>query len=76
MLIVLDGIPDLIINKEEIDAVLKWSGCTHKEYCERVGFDYKLFERVYNNDLSITIQELISFADCLNLPLRNFVTIV
>ncbi len=76
MLIILDNFPDLIINQEEIDGVLKWSGCTHKEYCERVGFDYDIFERIYNNDRSVTIEQLISFAECLHRPLRDFVCII
>ncbi|MBQ3502284.1 MAG: hypothetical protein IJA72_01290 [Clostridia bacterium] len=76
MLVVSGIIPEFIINKEAIDDILIWSECTHKQYCERVGFDYGLFERVYNNDLSITIEQLISFADCLNRPLRDFVAIV
>lgn len=76
MLVLLGILPEFIINKEAIDDALKWNEETHKEYCERVGFDYELFERVYNNDLSITIEQLISFADCLNRPLRDFVAIV
>lgn len=76
MLVILDRVARLIVIKEAVDNILKWTEQTHKEYCEMVGFDYDLFEKIYNNDLSVTIEELISFADCLHIPLRDFVIIV
>ena len=76
MLVLLGIIPEFIINKEAVDEILKYTGNTHKEHCEKVKFDYELFERIYNNDLTVTIEQLISFADCLNRPLRDFICIV
>ena len=76
MLVVLDTHPQFIIQKEPIDIFLKFEKCSAEEYCETINFDYELFKKVYNNDLSLSIKELISFANAFNLTLREFVVVV
>lgn len=63
---------EIIINKEAIDDSI-YGGYSHQEYCERIGFDYELFKKIYNNDLTITLEQLISFSKAYRIALREFV---
>jgi len=76
MLVVMDLIPRFIIDQKAIDLNIGFAGWSAEEFCKRRNFDYKLFNRIYNNDLSITIEELIQFAKVCEMPLREFVIIV
>ena len=65
--------PEIIINKQAIKYALSYGGFTFEENCKRRNFDYELFNRVYNNDLTITLQELIKFAKAFEISLSDFV---
>ena len=67
--------PQIIIDKQAIKDALSYGGFSFKEQCKRRNFDYKLFNRVYNNDLTITLKELIEFAQVFQIALSDFVTL-
>ena len=63
----------IIIDKQAIKDALSYGGFSFKENCQRKNFDYKLFNRVYNNDLTITLKELMEFAKVFKIALCDFV---
>ncbi|MBQ7797545.1 MAG: hypothetical protein IJ371_00295 [Clostridia bacterium] len=65
--------PNIIINKEEIDNALCYGGLSFEEKCKRNNFDYELFKRIYNNDLNVTLKELIKFSRTFEIALSDFV---
>ena len=50
-------------------------GRTAKEYCKQFDFDYKLFKKIYNNDLSVTLRDLIRFAITFNIDMQALLII-
>lgn len=66
----------LFINKQAIDDALMYGGLSHKEQCEIHKFDYELFKRIYNNDLNVTVKELMSFGHVFGLYLAEFVILM
>ena len=64
----------IIIEQQAIDDSI-YGEYSHEEYCERVGFDYELFKRIYNNDLTITLEQLISFSKAYRIALNEFVVL-
>lgn len=76
MLVLMGNEPQFIINTEPLDEVLRWDSMSAQKYCEINKLDYQLFKKVYNNDLTITIEELIMVAQAFGLSLREFVVVV
>ena len=65
--------PQIIIDKQAIKNALSYGGFSFEENCQRRNFDYELFNRVYNNDLTITLNDLIKFANVFQIALNEFV---
>ena len=63
----------IVISKQAIDNALSYGGYSHEENCKKHDFDYNLFKRIYNNDLSVTLNELIIFARKFQLILSEFI---
>ena len=46
-----------------------------EEYCKNFDFDYDLFLKIYNNDLSVTLRDLIRFAVTFQIDMQNLLII-
>ena len=66
---------NIYINSRFIDKLLKSANKTAQEYCEKFEFDYNLFLRIYNNDLSVTLRDLILFAQVFQIDMQEILII-
>lgn len=67
--------PKITINKQPIDEFLNWIGEPIENYCKEENFDYNTFKKIYNNDPSVTIKELVEFAEFAVMPFEQFLTL-
>jgi len=65
----------IFINSDYIDELLKSLGLTAEQYCEREGFDYAKFQKIYNNDLSVTLRDLNKFSETFQIDMQNLLII-
>ena len=65
----------IFINSDFLDDLLQSVGKTAEEYCAGFNFDYELFLKIYNNDLSVTIRDLIRFAVTFGIDMQNLLII-
>lgn len=66
---------NIFINSNFLDEVLMSTHMDWKEYCTSFHFDYNLFLKIYNNDLSVTLQDLIKFAITFQIDMQNLLII-
>ena len=64
---------NIFINSDYLDKIMY--GRTAKEYCKQFDFDYKLFKKIYNSDLSVTLRDLIRFAITFNIDMQALLII-
>jgi len=65
----------IFINSDYIDELLKGLGLTAEEYCKREQFDYEKFQKIYNNDLSVTLRDLNKFCETFQIDMQNLLII-
>ena len=75
MLIIIGLDPNLYINHEAIKDVYRYGGATAEQYFKRINCDYELFKRVYNRDLTLTLNELITFAKSFGILLKDLLVL-
>lgn len=66
---------NIYVNADYLDELLKSVDKTAQEYCESFDFDYNLFLKIYNNDLSVTLRDLIKFAHVFQIDMQNLLII-
>ena len=74
-LILLGFKPEIKIDRRPIDEFLGRIDKPIKEYCEEENFDYNTFMKIYNNDMSVTIKELVDFANFAVMPFGQFLIV-
>ena len=65
----------IYINSDFLDELLVSVGKTAQEYCESFDFDYNLFLKIYNTDLSVTLKDLIRFANVFQIDMQELLII-
>ncbi|MFQ6724084.1 MAG: hypothetical protein ACLRFE_01945 [Clostridia bacterium] len=66
---------NIFINTDFLDKVLIATNKDWEQYCASFDFDYNLFLKIYNNDLSVTLRELIKFATIFQIDMQNLLII-
>lgn len=65
----------IYINSDFLDELLSSVNKTAEEYCKSFNFDYNLFLKIYNNDLSVTLRDLIRFSITFEIDMQNLLII-
>ena len=65
----------ILVNTDLLDNILTTMNMTAEEYCKSINFDYNQFMRVYNNDLSLTLREIIKFSIEFNIFMEDLLMI-
>lgn len=65
----------IFINSDYLDELLKSVEKTAEEYCKSFKFDYELFKKIYNNDLSVTLRDLIRFCVVFQIDMQSLLII-
>lgn len=66
----------ICIRSEAIDDSLVYSKYSHEQACKIYGYDYETFKKVYNNDLSVTLKDIIEFCECFEISLLDLLFII
>lgn len=52
----------IFINTYAIDRAIAWNEMSAEEYCKKIDYDYNTFKRVYDSDMTLTLDEILKFA--------------
>ena len=66
---------NIFINTDFLDELVMSTHYTWEQYCASLDFDYNLFLKIYNNDLSVTLRDLIKFAMTFQIDMQNLLII-
>lgn len=67
--------PQITINQKVIKNALAYGGYSFEEICRRKKYNYQLFKRIYNNDLNVTLKDLIEFSKTFEIYLKDFISL-
>ena len=66
---------NIFINTDFLDEILMTTHMNWKQYCTSLNFDYNLFLKIYNNDLSVRLCDLIKFAMTFQIDMQKLLII-
>ena len=66
---------NIFINTDFLDELVMSTHYTWEQYCASFDFDYNSFLKIYNNDLSVTLRDLIKFAMSFQIDMQNLLII-
>ena len=66
---------NIFIDSDFLDKFLITTNLDWEEYCANLDFDYNLFLKIYNNDLSVTLRDLIKFSTTFQIDMQDLLII-
>ena len=66
---------NIFIDSDFLDKFLIKTNLDWEEYCANLDFDYNLFLKIYNNDLSVTLRDLIKFSTTFQIDMQDLLII-